>query len=328
MGGQRDNQSRRIDERCAIDEVRRRERGVAALAARQHGVITRTQLVRSGVGRDAIDKRLRSGRLHRLHRGVYLLGHPVPPPYALELAAVFACSPRSLLSNRDAAYLWRLLAASERPTSISVTVVGRNPRPRAGIRLHRVASIPRDEIRTRHGIPLTSPARTLLDLAATSPRDLERALAEAYAKHLVRHAELVTLVARHPRHRGVARLRALIEGDPAFTRSEAERHLLALIRKAKLPLPEVNVYLGPYEVDFLWRRERVIVEVDGYAFHSSRRAFEDDRRRDADLAAHGYRVIRITWRQIVSEPAAVLVRLAQTLARSRPSSPPDRGGAP
>jgi very-short-patch-repair endonuclease len=201
---------------------------------------------------------------------------------------------------------------------IDVTVRRGDPRGKPGIRLHRAQSLDSNEILIRRRIPITSPARTLLNLAATSPRDLERALVETYAKHLVRRAELLALIARHPRHRGAARLRALVETDPAFTRSEAERRFLTLVRRTGLPAPESNVRLGPYEVDFLWRRERVIVEVDGYAFHSSRRSFEDDRRRDADLAARGFRVIRITWRQLISEPEAVLVRLAQALARAGP----------
>jgi len=187
---------------------------------------------------------------------------------------------------------------------------------RPGIQIHRVASIGPTELRTRFGIPLTSPARTLLDLAATSTNELEQALAEGYAKHLVRRTELTALLANHPRHRGARRLRALTETGPALTRSEAERRFLALIRKAQLPRPEVNVRLGPYLLDFLWRRQRLVVEVDGFAFHSSRDAFERDRKRDADLVAHGFRVIRITWRQLVREPEALLARLAQALARS------------
>jgi len=241
---------------------------------------------------------------------------------------VLACGEGAVLSNRAASAVWAMLPYPAASRPIDVTVRRGDPRGRPGIRLHRTKRLAPDEVRTRHGIPLTSPARTLLDLAATSPRDLERALAEAYARHLVRRAELLALIARHPRHPGAARLRALIETDPPFTRSEAERRFLALVRRANLPAPEVNVNLARYEVDFLWWRERLVVEVDGYAFHSSRRAFEDDRRRNVDLAARGFRVIRITWRQLVSEPEALLVRLAQALASARPSSPPGPGGAP
>jgi very-short-patch-repair endonuclease len=186
---------------------------------------------------------------------------------------------------------------------------------RPGIKIHRVAWIGPTELRTRFGIPLTSPVRTVLDLAGTSPNELEAALAEGYATRLIRRRELAALLADHPRHRGTRRLRALIDEGPALTRSEAERRFLALVRRARLPQPEVNVRLGR-ELDFLWRRERLVVEVDGFAFHSTRAAFERDRRRDAELAANGFHVIRITWRQIVSEPEAVVARLAQALVRA------------
>jgi very-short-patch-repair endonuclease len=198
-----------------------------------------------------------------------------------------------------------------------VIVPGRDPGRKPGIRIHRVKSLDARETRTRFNIPVTSPARTLLDLAATHPAHVEQALGEAYAKRLATAKELLSLLDRHPRHRGTRALRALVEADraPARLRSEAEARLLALIRKAGLPEPEVNVREGPYVLDFLWRAHRLVVEVDGFAFHSSRAAFERDRCRDADLVARGLRVIRVTWRQIIDEPEAILVRLAQALAR-------------
>jgi very-short-patch-repair endonuclease len=291
-----------------------RERAVAALAARQRGVVTRAQLLRVGWTGNAIDYRLRSGRLHALRRGIYLVGHAVAPRGARELAAVLACGPGAVLSHRTAARLWRLLPGTEH--ELDVTVAGRDPGLKPGIRIHCVAALAHRELRKLGGIPITAPARTLLDLAAVvSARELERALAEAHSRRLARRNELVALLARYPRRPGVAALRALLDSDgsPSLTRSEAEERLLALVRAADLPAPETNVRLGAHEVDFLWREQGLIVEVDGFAFHSSRPAFERDRLRDAQLGAQGFRVIRITWRQLVDRPEAVIARIASAL---------------
>jgi very-short-patch-repair endonuclease len=167
---------------------------------------------------------------------------------------------------------------------------------------------------------VTSPPRTLLDLAeVVSPRDLERALAEAQGRGLARHNELLEQIERNPGRRGIARLRDLLQRQegPALTRSEAEERLLALLRAARLPSPELNARVGGHEVDFLWRDASLIVEVDGYAFHSSRLAFERDRLRDAELQAAGFQVARATWRQIVDEPHALIARIAHALALAR-----------
>ncbi|MGH2954184.1 MAG: hypothetical protein ACRDK9_09215 [Solirubrobacterales bacterium] len=158
------------------------------------------------------------------------------------------------------------------PGPVHVTVLGRNPRPRPGIRIHRIGGIHADEVGTLDGVPLTSPARTIIDLAATRPAaDLEQLVAEAYARKLTTSSEVAGLLARHPGRPGVPALRALLEaGKPAFTHSVAERRLLSLIRKAELPLPRVNVWLHGYKVDFLWPEQLLVVEVDGHAFHASR----------------------------------------------------------
>jgi very-short-patch-repair endonuclease len=167
----------------------------------------------------------------------------------------------------------------------------------------------------RHGVAITSPARTLLDLAIhQSAHDLARAADEARVHRLVTDRSLDEQFSRYPTHRGAAALKESIHVEPALTRSEAERRLLELIRAAKLPEPETNARLGPYEVDFLWRAQRLVAEVDGYAFHSTRRAFERDRRRDADLAARGIRVVRVTWRQIAGEREVLIATFAAALA--------------
>jgi very-short-patch-repair endonuclease len=169
---------------------------------------------------------------------------------------------------------------------------------------------------THRGIPVTSPARTLLDLAAVAPsHDLERAFDEALTQRLTTTASLTAAVERAQGHHGAGRVRALLarSEEPALTRSEAERRFLALVREARLPAPMVNAHVAGYLVDFLWRDSRLIVEIDGYRFHSSRAAFERDRLRDAELNAAGFRVVRVTWRQLVEEPVAVIARLARAL---------------
>jgi very-short-patch-repair endonuclease len=180
-------------------------------------------------------------------------------------------------------------------------------------------ALPPEEITTLDDIPITTPARTLCDLAPfLTDRDLERALAEAFALHRVTQPELSVLLRRYAGRPGIRRLQDLVTSGtpPALTRSQAEERFLALIRKAELPQPEVNVRLEGYEVDFFWRAERLVVEIDGHAFHSSARAFEIDRRRDAVLLGAGLRVMRATWHQIEREPQALLVRLTRALVAS------------
>jgi very-short-patch-repair endonuclease len=285
------------------------------LAARQHGVVTRAQLRGAGFTNRAIDRRLESGHLHRVHRGVYLVGHVVMPEHAREMSAVLAVGPNAVLSHQSAAWLWQLHPS--RPASVDVTVSGRNAGHKPGIRIHRVSALGPGETRTCQRIPTTTPARTLIDLACeVSARELEQAVAQAQTRGLTSRGNLLALLARHPGRRGTVALRALLNRGSAavLTRSEAEERFLALVRKAQLPVPDVNVGLAGYEVDFLWREERLIVEVDGFAFHSSRAAFERDRLRDADLQAQGFRIIRVTWRQIVDHPEAMLVRITKTLS--------------
>jgi very-short-patch-repair endonuclease len=291
----------------------RPERAIAELAAKQRGVITRAQLLELGLTRTTIDNWVKHSRLHPLYRGVFLLGHPRPIAGARNLAAVLACGRGAVLSHLSAAGLWRLLPGQE--GDVDVTVPGRNPGRRRGIRVHRVNALDRRDVRKLGGIPITSPARTIFDVAAVvRRRELEQALAEAYARRLARRSDFVSLLARRSSLPGTRALRALLDdGTPALTRSQAEERLLALIRTAELPAPEINVRIGRDEVDFMWRDQRLIVEVDGFRFHSSRSAFEHDRRRDAGLSSQGFRVIRITWRQIVDRPEALIARLAKAL---------------
>jgi very-short-patch-repair endonuclease len=295
------------------------ERTIAALAARQKRVIARRQLFELGMSPSAIDYRIKVGRLRAVFRGVYLTGYGPLPDRARDLAAALAYAPDAVVSHRSAGALWRVIEPLPR-AAIDITIRhGRgHGRGQPGIRLHRVRELRANEIRRLDGIPLTSPARTLVDLATDLPlRQLEQAFAEAQARRLVSKSALLHLLNRHRGRPGTAALRGLVEGSaPTLTRSEAEERLLALIRRAGLSQPKVNAQLGPYEVDFLWREQRLIVEIDGFAFHSSRIAFERDRARDAQLQARGWRVVRITWRQLVHEPERVVATVASLLANA------------
>lgn len=301
-----------------VVDAARRDRTIAELATAQHGVVSRAQLLAAGISAGAIDTRLRRHRLHAIHRGVYVVGHTALVPLARELAAVLACGTGAALSHRSAASLWQVLEAEDGPIDVTVP---RSSRRRPGLRVHRSRVMRREDLRTVRGIPVTAPARTLLDLAQVArDRELERAIDEAIVRRLTSRAGLAAAVERANGHRGTGRLRRLLARgeEPAFTRSQAEERFLAFVRSAGLPAPEVNVQVAGQLVDFVWRDSRVVVEIDGYRFHSSRAAFERDRLRDAELSASGFRVIRITWRQLCEETFAVVARLAAVLVARGP----------
>jgi very-short-patch-repair endonuclease len=289
---------------------------VKALAAQQHGVVSRRQMLRAGISRHWIDLHLKKGWLEPLHRGVYQVG-PVEAPHRREMAALLTCGAGAVLSHQSAAALWELLPSPEprMPVAVSTT---RNLRGReSGIRVFRVTSLGADEVSSLNSLLLTSASRTLLDLAGSlSARELERAMSRADRQRLLDRKELELLLSRYPRRPGRTGLQTLLASPdgPALTRSEAEERFIALIRKGGLRLPEMNVMMRGFEVDAFWRAERLVVEIDGFAFHSARAAFEWDRQRDGVLTAAGLRVLRITWRQLTREPEALLVRLAQALA--------------
>ncbi|HEX9109084.1 MAG TPA: DUF559 domain-containing protein [Longimicrobiales bacterium] len=292
-----------------------------SLAARQHGVVSRAQLLEAGVAAYIIDHRLAQGRIDSLHRGIYRVG-PAPLRHEAEVAALLACGASAALSHRSAAALWGLLPEPSLDAAVDVILPGAHRAPGPGVRLHRVSCLPADEVTLIEGMRVTSPARTLLDLAALGDQhELEQAAARAERLGLATLRDLASLAQRHRHRRGMPAIGALLAcgGQLAFTRSEAETRFLALVRKAQLRAPATNVTLRGYEVDFLWRTEKLVVEIDGFAFHSSPAAFERDRRRDADVVAAGFRVLRVTWRQLTGEPEAVLARVAQALIR------PERG---
>jgi very-short-patch-repair endonuclease len=289
---------------------------VSDIADTQQGLAAHAQLLALGLTPASIQRRRRSGYLRPTpHEGVYAVGHAALAPLAREMAAVLACEPNAVLSHHSAAAVWGM-CPTDPDGPVHVTVVGRNPGRRAGAVVHRARAV---QSTHREGIPVTTPVRTLIDLVATvSTRQLERAFDEARIKGLISSGVLREALARHPRCRGASVLRALATDDrrTTITRSELEERFLALIRRARLPAPEVNARLGAWSVDFLWRAQRVAVELDSYAFHTTRGAFERDREKDHALRAHHIDLLRFTWRQVDREVEVTLVRLATALARA------------
>jgi very-short-patch-repair endonuclease len=278
------------------------DRAIAELARRQHGVVGRGQLRALGFGDDAIDWRVKGRRLHRVHRGVYVVGYPRLTRNAGFMAAVLACGEKAALSHFSAAVLWGLLSNEGK---IHVTAPHGGARP--GIVVHR-AELAEEEIGRRAGIAVTKPARTLIDLADVAPRrTLERALDEAEYLRL----DCTGLAPRHGRRGSGVLSSVLAVHSPGSTRtrSDMEEMFLALCDKHGLPRPEVNVYVEGYECDFVWREQRLIVETDGGAAHGTRRARERDPLRDGDLMIAGWRVWRITYERLLREPDGVAEQL-------------------
>ncbi len=290
---------------------------VAVMARRQHGIVTFEQLRSAGLGTGAINPRVRRGRLHRLHRGVFAVGHTRLSREGRWLAAVLALGQGALLSHVSAAALWGLRSTSSSVVHVTVpTLAGR--RRRAGIVVHRSISLRAVDADERDAIAVTSVSRTLLDLAGMlAPGPLERAVERSLALRLFDLRAVQSLLDANPRRRGVATLTRILEqvhDEPPLTRSELEALMRDLCDTHGIERPEVNVVVDGSEVDFFWRAQRVIVETDGREQHGTPMAFERDRDRDARLTMLHYRVVRFTHRRLMHEPAGVAATLVALLA--------------
>jgi very-short-patch-repair endonuclease len=290
---------------------------VAAWAATQHGLISVEQLHACGLGRNAIALRVRNGRLHRVHRGVYAVGHPALTLTGRFVAAVLACGDDSSLSFFSSGAYWSFMRWEER--LIDVTVVGTTTRGIAGVRVHRARSLDPRDVWHRDGMRVTSPARTLLDLAAVLPPEaLRRAARQAQAERRVNIHQLREILARSNGHRGVAALRAIVDDGPTPTRSDLEDALLDLLDDAGIERPEVNAPLrldGRRIVpDYLWRARRITIEADSRRWHDDPLTRRNDSDKQAILEANDYRVLRITDRQITDHPQQTLTRVRAALA--------------
>ena len=246
----------------------------------------------------AIARRVRNGRLVRIHRGVYAVPHTGEIPLATETGALLACGPGAALSHHSAATLWGLRPGMARPVHVTIPGHRQGASP-AGVVVHRSVTLTKADIRTHHGLPVTSPARTLLDVAATLPdRDVERLLDEAlFARRLVTRAQVALVLKRSGNHPGRARLARLMDlhTDSTETESPPAEALYRLMRAAALPEPRLQVQMLEYRLDFYWPALALAVEVDAYGTHGSPARFEADRRRDARLLTEkGILVIRVT----------------------------------
>lgn len=287
---------------------------LAEIAERQHGVVALRQLRSIGFDAAAVGLRVQRGALHRIHRGVYAVGHAALSAEGRAMGAVLAIGGgpvaeggaaevldrwSAAASHRSAASLWGM-TRREDPAAVDVIVprVGGRAR-REGIRVHRSVTLAPAEVTIHRGVPVTTPARTVADLRLALRQRRPGALPEWELRRAIRQAEVIGL--------------PLGEGDRDPTRSDLEADFLRICRRHRLPRPQVNVRVGPHLVDFLWARQRVVVETDGYRYHRGRVAFQDDRARDLDLRRRGYEVLRLSERQVGEQPELVAQVLAATL---------------
>jgi hypothetical protein len=293
------------------------DREVAALAARQYGVVGYRQLRACGLDRQAIVWRVRRARLIALHRGVYAVGHEQLRIEGKWLAAVLHCGARAALSHGDAAALWKL--APVRGSRIHVSTPARSGRePERAVRLHRVGTLRAHELTIHEELPVTTVARTLLDLAATTrSRAIEDLIAQADRLDRFDLSEVRRVIAAHPRQPGrriLAGVLDRLEGVGASDlRSRAEVALAQICDDNGLPAPLANAEVAGFTVDFHWPGTGLIVEADGFTYHSMPTVFETDRDRDQVLMLAGYRVARFTYNQLTRQRRRSARRLRDLL---------------
>ena len=282
------------------------------LAEGQHGVVSRTQLLASGVTDRMIHARVARRRLYRLHDGVFSLTKR-PSQRGLFMAAHLATA--GLVSERSALALWDLRAQSSGP--VHVTIPHGRSSAREGIRIHETRRLHPDDRARVHGIPCTNWPRTLIDVAVKAQSsDLRTLIERTQILRLFDATAMRDALDRAHGKKGTGTLRRLLidlTDEPAPTRSELERTFLALLSRASLPSPIVNGTVEGHEVDFHWPHARLIVETDGRETHDTAAAFERDRRRDLELALAGWHVIRITWRQLREEQERLIALLRAKL---------------
>jgi very-short-patch-repair endonuclease len=291
----------------------RGDRALFALAGAQCGVVTRRQLLHVGIGAGSIRHRVAMGSLHPVFPSVFAVGSAVLPPRGAETAALLHAGDGAVLSHEAAAAFWGLAAT---PSFVVITLIGRRIRDQPRLRVHRVAALDIRDVRLRDGLPVTSPARTLIDCAGAG-LSIDRLLSEARALKLVTDKDMHAAIERCPGRKGTRAMRALleIEKDTGYTRSEAERRLKRIVKEAGIEPPVFNASLEGIHPDAYWPRLKVVVEVDGYPYHGHWAAFQRDRARDNRLVSAGFVVLRFTWHQLTQRPLYVVAEVARTLAR-------------
>jgi Transcriptional regulator, AbiEi antitoxin len=286
---------------------------IAALALTSHGVVTRTALLEAGLTDEHIRHRLSAGSLHREHPGVYRVGHRAPSPDATYTAAVLAGGTSAALAGHAAAWRFGLVGGPAPRPEIATGAVRRRIE---GVVCRRGASDPRDRM-TWRGLQTVTPPRALVEVAAELDLDaLARACHEAGVRFRTTPRHVADALSRWPAAPGGRRLRAVIGGDTKVTLSRLERGFIALLRREGLPLPVTNRAASGRRVDCRWPELRLTVELDSYAFHNSRYAWERDRRREREAYARGDDLRRYTWSDVMEAPAAMLREL-HALVRSR-----------
>jgi hypothetical protein len=288
---------------------------IIEVAAKQNGNVTRRQLLDLGLTDDAIRHRIRTGRLFRVHPGVYSVGRPPLTPLERASAAVLECGPHAVLSHASAMTLWGYWRQWDTP--FEVTIVG-NRRPK-GIRVHRSTTLLRHDVTRQLGIPVTTPARTIFDI---SPRQTDKAFKRTVNNGLhspwLTEGQLADAVARHPNLPAAKRVAKLIGLPGTPTRAGWEDDFPAFCKRYGLPAPVMGARVCGYIVDALFVAERVIVELDSKQFHMDAIAFETDRERDADTLEHGFVTVRVTWERIDERPRREAQRLHAILAGHAP----------
>jgi hypothetical protein len=298
---------------------------IRALAERQHGVIAHRQLLDLELGKGLVLRRHEGGLLIPLHRGVYALGHRRLSQEGRWMAAVLACGPGAVLSHFSAGHLWGL-GGSSGPVEVLRQAGGAAHR---GLRLHQTRRLEPYEVTLVRGIPATSIERTLLDLAGgMGAKRIERALVQADKTGRLSWPALAHILRRRRGRKGAGRLKRIAaEVDPRAveTLSVTEVDFLALWRETGLPLPAVNVLVEGHLVDFLWPRQKVVVETDSWGFHGDRSSFERDHQTDVDLVAAGYDVHRTTYKMLERYPDLFLSNVRRAIrTRTASTSPPGR----
>ncbi|HUA06861.1 MAG TPA: DUF559 domain-containing protein [Solirubrobacteraceae bacterium] len=291
------------------------EQAARRLAAGQRTLVSTDQLGACGLDKDAVAHRVHAAVLQLVFHRVYSFGCGELPPLAREQAALMSVGPKSFLSHRSAAFFWGMRKTP--PAPVEVSVLGRQCRSRDGIRVHRIKAIDRRDLVRKDGLWVSSPARAVLEVAAVAPEELVNVVEEGLAGRRINNRQLEAVLARNRPCRGAARLAALLGDEDAMTitRSDSEKAFHKLIRDSGLPRPEANVKFGPYVPDFMWRRQRLIVEIDSPTFHGGPRAFQNDRDKDLFYRGASFDVLRFTREHVVRRGAMVLVTVAQTLAR-------------
>lgn len=299
--------------------------GIWALAERQHGVVARRQLLELGFRPEAIKHRLANGRLYPVRRGVYALGRPQLTPRGLWMAAVLACGPDAALSHRSAAALWEIFPRAaggieaQGEGEIEVSVPAHVDRRRPGIVVHRRASLGPTDLTRLHGIPVTTPVCTLIDIATQVRRNsLEAVVNEADKRGLVDPETLRSALGELAHRPGVAALRGTLDRRTfTFTESELERRFLPIVRRAGLPQPQTRRYVNGFRVDFYWPDLELVVETDGLRYHRTPSQQARDRLRDQTHTAAGITCLRFTRAQVRFEPGHVQATLRAVARRLR-----------